>query len=333
MIYNTVSCPYCKTKMARYELYMNDCYCPFCNKFIDIDDIEGGDRMESLYDEDYYWGRSLEKETPELTTMFIRFVVDKNKADYDTIKTSFEHFDGSIDCLQLEKDGVITRFLETVGGKKLLSGLKIDKENLEEYSVVATFTFGDKDDSKKIFVSSLCDIFPLCLMREEGSSYIMANNKGLAKGIAEITNFDEVEQLSLFLTGYEKYKVLCYYLYWTNGYKSISSKDIFIMWDKSSLVSLETLRKVKEVPVEWESYLEAEEGLLVSTSQNDKGTFITFETMVEDCLEKLREDKKIGWEDIINIVSLRGISDYSLLGEVEGYEEEDDDEDDDVKTK
>lgn len=332
MAYNLVSCPHCKTKMARYELYMNDCYCPFCNNFIDLDEIEGGDNMESLWDEeDYYWGRNLKKDTTYISTFFIRFVVDKNKVDYDTIKASFENFDGSIDCLQLEKEGIITRFLETAGGKKLLSGLKIDKDKLEEYSVVATFTLGDKDDSKKILVSTLCDIFPLCLMREEGSSYIMANNKGLAKGISDLTNEDEVEQLSLFLTGYEKYKVLCYYLYWTNGYKSIPSKEILVMWDKNSLVSLDTLRNIKEVPLEWESFLEAEEGVLVSTNKDDKGTFITFETMIEDDLEKVRTDRKIGWDDIINIISLRGMAEYSLLGGIEGYGE--DDEDDDVETK
>lgn len=332
MAYNFVSCPHCKTKMARYELYMNDCYCPFCNNFIDLDEIEGGDNMESLWDEeDYYWGRNLKKDTTYISTFFFRFVVDKNKVDYDTIKASFENFDGSIDCLQLEKEGIITRFLETAGGKKLLSGLKIDGDKLEEYSVVATFTLGDKDDSKKILVSTLCDIFPLCLMREEGSSYIMANNKGLAKGVSELTNEDEVEQLSLFLTGYEKYKVLCYYLYWTNGYKSIPSKEILIMWDKNSLVSLDTLRNVKEVPLEWESFLEAEEGVLVSTNKDDKGTFITFETMIEDDLEKVRTDRKIGWDDIVNIISLRGIAEYSLLGGLEGYGE--DDEDDDVETK
>ena len=332
MAYNFVSCPHCKTKMARYELYMNDCYCPFCNNFIDLDEIEGGDNMESLWDEeDYYWGRNLKKDTTYISTFFFRFVVDKNKVDYDTIKASFENFDGSIDCLQLEKEGIITRFLETAGGKKLLSGLKIDGDKLEEYSVVATFTLGDKDDSKKILVSTLCDIFPLCLMREEGSSYIMANNKGLAKGVSELTNEDEVEQLSLFLTGYEKYKVLCYYLYWTNGYKSIPSKEILVMWDKNSLVSLDTLRTVKEVPLEWESFLEAEEGVLVSTNKDDKGTFITFETMIEDDLEKVRTDRKIGWDDIVNIISLRGIADYSLLGGLEGYGE--DDEDDDVETK
>lgn len=332
MAYNFVSCPHCKTKMARYELYMNDCYCPFCSNFIDLDEIEGGDNMESLWDEeDYYWGRNLKKDTTYISTFFFRFVVDKNKVDYDTIKASFENFDGSIDCLQLEKEGIITRFLETAGGKKLLSGLKIDGDKLEEYSVVATFTLGDKDDSKKILVSTLCDIFPLCLMREEGSSYIMANNKGLAKGVSELTNEDEVEQLSLFLTGYEKYKVLCYYLYWTNGYKSIPSKEILIMWDKNSLVSLDTLRNVKEVPLEWESFLEAEEGVLVSTNKDDKGTFITFETMIEDDLEKVRTDRKIGWDDIVNIISLRGIADYSLLGGLEGYGE--DDEDDDVETK
>lgn len=324
MRYDTVVCSSCKTKIARYELYMNDCYCPFCNKPVDLDendfDIAG----------DYYWGRQDLDRSLDLddeSTFFIRFMVDKKTSDYTAIKEGFETLGGMINHLVLEKDGVISKFLATTNGKKLVSGLKLNEEDLEEYSVIATFTFGGEDDEKKILVSSLCHIFPLCIIREEESSYIMANNKGLAKGLVEITNEDEVAQLSLFLTGYEKYKFLCYHLYWSAEYKTVQSGDIFVLWENNSLVSLASLRAVKEVPVEWETYLEGETGVLVSANDKGPGKFISFETMVEDTLADtdLRITQEIEEKNVVKIVSLRGTSEYSVVPPLEGEEEDDDD--------
>ena len=322
MKYDTVVCPSCETKIARYELYMNDCYCPFCNKPIDLDendfDIAG----------DYYWGRpDLDKsfDLDDETTFFIRFMIDKKASDYKAIKEGFETLGGKINRLVLEKQGIISKFLETTSGKKLVSGLKLKEEDLEEYSVIATFTFCGEIDEKKILVSSLCHIFPLCIIREEESSYIMTNNKGLAKGLVEITNEDEAAQLSLFLTGYEKYKFLCYHLYWSPAYKTVMSQDLFVLWENNSLVSLASLRAVQEVPVEWEAYLEGEVGVLVSTNDKEPGKFIMFETMVEDTLEDLRTTRQVEEKSVVKIVSLRGTSDYSVVPSPEEEEEDDDD--------
>lgn len=343
---NIVICPHCQAILDRYTLYSMDCVCIDCGTFINIDDLEGGQSMEGYessrnYWDDDFWGDydynnddyyieamkrryngggsenmlpAINKDDDEdeiVNTFVIRFVT---KADYATIKNSFEKLDADIDYMEMLTDGPLTEFLESKGGLKLAQGMNIKKEDVEEYVVVASFIFGDGDESKKILISTLCQAFPLCVIREEESSYIMANNKGLAKGMSDICNEDEIELLSLFLTGYEKCLVLSYFLYWCDPYKSKAAKDIMIKWDNNSLISLDTLRNQKKIPVIWQQYLVGLNEIKVSADEKDNGSEVAFEKMLEDTITHLESTKKIDAdENLVNLISLRGMADYSLF--------------------
>lgn len=340
-----VICPFCGTPQDRNTLYKYDCLCMDCGGFIDMDEYD--------YEEDYPWGSLswddydyneddmyvkymnkhygnqerkgkdmenakfdlIDKEDEQIGTFVLRFITS---ADYETIKKSFETLDASIEFMSLVgKEGPISKFLETASGQKLIKGLDI-KSDIDEYVVQASFIFGDDGESKKTLISTLCKAFPLFIVREEDSSYVMANNKGLAKGFVDLCNEDEVEILSMFLTGYEKYKILVNYLYWCEPYKRSTAKDIMIQWDNNSLISLDTLRKVEEVPIIWQEYLATLDDIKVSKDDKDNGTVITFEQMLEDVVEDGIDKKDIlEEENLIQIVSLRGVAEYALGGDAD----------------
>lgn len=340
-----VICPFCGAPQDRNTLYKYDCLCMDCGGFIDMDEYD--------YEEDYPWGSLnwddydyneddmyvkymnkhygnqerkgkdmenakfdlIDKEDEQIGTFVLRFITS---ADYATIKKSFETLDASIEFMSLVgKEGPISKFLETASGQKLTKGLDI-KSDIDEYVVQASFIFGDDGESKKTLISTLCKAFPLFIVREEDSSYIMANNKGLAKGFVDLCNEDEVEILSMFLTGYEKYKILVNYLYWCEPYKRSTAKDIMIQWDNNSLISLDTLRKVEEVPIIWQEYLATLDDIKVSKDDKDNGTVITFEQMLEDVVEDGIDKKDIlEEENLIQIVSLRGVAEYALGGDAD----------------
>ena len=310
-----IICPFCGTPQDRYTLYKYDCICMDCGGFIDMDDYD--------YGEDYPWGSSdwdnydyeIDKDDEQISTFVLRFITS---ADYETIKKSFETLDASIEFMSLVgQEGPISKFLKTASGQKLAKGLDI-KSDIDEYVVQASFIFGDDGESKKTLISTLCKAFPLFIVREEDSSYIMANNKGLAKGFVELCNEDEIEILSMFLTGYEKYKILVNYLYWCEPYKNSIAKDIMVQWDNNSLIGLDTLRKVDEVPIIWQEYLATLDDIKVSKDDKDNGTVISFEQMLEDVVEDGIDKKDIlEEENLIQVVSLRGVAEYALGGDAD----------------
>jgi hypothetical protein len=146
--------------------------------------------------------------------------------------------------------------------------------------------------------------------------------KGLAKGLVDLTNEDQIEMLGLFLTGFEKYKILCHFLYWVPPYRSKQAKDIMVKWDNNALISLEALRKPDSVPAIWQEYLASLSSILVSADAKDNGETLTFETMLEDIIDEELEkkDAKIDRDNIIQVVSLRGTGDYCLGAEDEDAE-------------
>lgn len=343
---NIVICPYCQAILDKHTLYSMDCVCVDCGTFINIDDLEGGKLMEGWensrnywdddfwgdaeYDDDDYYIEMMKRryngngggsedmlpaiknddEDEVINTFVIRFLT---QADYATVKSSFEKLDADIDYMEMLTEGPLTEFLGSKGGIKLTQGMNLKKDELEEYVVIASFIFGDGDESKKILVSTLCQSFPLCVIREEESSYIMANNKGLAKGMSDICNEDEIELLSLFLTGYEKCLLLSYYLYWCDPYKSKTAKNIMVKWDNNSLISLETLRNTKKIPVIWQQYLAGLNEIKVSGDEKDNGSDVSFEKMLEDTVSHMEDTKKIDEdENLVNLISLRGMGEYSL---------------------
>ena len=339
-----IVCPFCGIPQDRYTLYKYDCICMDCGGFINVDDCYGedypwGDSNWDEYDyekDDMYneymnrhygnqerKGKNMDntnfdlkdKEDEQISTFILRFITS---ADYETIKKSFETLDASIEFMSLVgEDGPISKFLKTTSGQKLIKGLNI-KSDVDEYVVQASFIFGDKDESKKTLISTLCKAFPLFVAREEDSSYIMANNKGLAKGFVDLCNEDEIEILSMFLTGYEKYKILVNYLYWCEPYKRSTAGEIMVQWDNNSLISLGTLRKVEEVPIIWQEYLATLDDIKVSKDDKDNGKIISFEQMLEDVVEDGIDKRDILKEEsLIQIVSLRGIADYALGGDVD----------------
>lgn len=65
-----------------------------------------------------------------------------------------------------------------------------------------------------------------------------------------------------------------------------------VQWDNNSLIGLDTLRKVDEVPIIWQEYLATLDDIKVSKDDKDNGTVISFEQMLEDVVED-GIDKKI----------------------------------------
>lgn len=323
-----VICPFCGTPQDKPTLYRNDCMCTECGAYIDTDntydDMYWGDCWD---DETDYYEKLLsklekkkgedndmnipiisndEEETVQTPSFVFRFIT---KADYETIKQSFEVLHGDIDYMSLEQDGPIREYLKTTGGLKLKKGLGIT-DDYDEYIVEGSFIFGDADnEDKKILISTLCQFFPLFITREEGSSYIMTNNKGLAKGIVDMANEDQIEILSQYMTGYEKYQVLVNFLYWAGDpYKTKSEADIMMKWINNSLISLKLLRSVKQVSMEWIAYLASLNEIQISISDKDPGTMVPFERMLEDCCVHVgKEDEKL-----VNVISLRGIGEFAL---------------------
>ena len=330
---NYIICPECGVPQDKDTLYRNDCMCNDCGAFINIDNM-----YDDMYwdDETDYYKRLLdglgrrkgdkedmnipviglddEDEVVQTPSFIFRFIA---KVDYDVIKKSFELLNGDIDYMSLEQNGPIREYLKTAGGMKLKKGLEIP-DDFDEYVVEGSFIFGDaNDDDKKVLISTLCQSFPLFIVREEDSSYIMTNNKGLAKGIIDIANEDQIEILSQYLTGYEKSQLLVHYLYWcAEPYKTKNAKDIMIRWIDNGLISLDTLRAAKQISMEWISYLSSLNEVQVSVSDKDPGVMIPFEKMLEDCYE----DVKVSDENLINVISLRGVAEFAL-----GTEEEKDD--------
>lgn len=258
-------------------------------------------------------------------TLVMRFLVN-DKVDFETISNSFEAIGGDVDFISCEKIGKIKAdIMETAGGKKLATGLHLDIDKYDEYYAQVTFfTDGNNGNAKKAIISTLCHAFPILLLREEESGYIMSNNKGLAKAFVDSCGEDQIEMMAQYLSGFEKYKILCNYLYYASAeFRKIIARDIFIKWENDSLISLDTLRKKStEVPLEWQVYLADLDGVMVSKDDKDPGAEISFEEMLEDCLEhaKIAEHGEI--EDLIQVISLRGTKAYTPDA---GAEEGDDD--------
>lgn len=344
---DVVYCYSCGTPLDVDTLVECNYLCPHCGAYADY--LSEEDYAEILYggryaDDDYYI-ELMKRKTKEKTggtedmlpvvthdaildeedlisTFVIRFMTD---ADFKTIETSFEKLDASISNLELTTNGIIRDFLKISAGKKLASGLMIEEDKLDEYVVTVSFLFNETEpeESKKILVSTLCEAFPLCIIREEGSKYIMANNKGLAKGIVDCCNGDEIELLSLFMTGYEKYVIACNALFWCKPYMDFKAEDIFVKWANNALISLDALKSVKEVPVEWQEFLDGTDSLLISKSAKDPGSLLTFEEMLESTVEREERYGRIyPSEHIVEVVSLRGIAEYSLFGGTEVLDDE-----------
>lgn len=327
-------CPYCRTILERNTLYRQNCICVECGAFLDIDEIDFRWEGYDMYDQDYYdnfWDSRLteedveilkdkveeeeEEEEEEIMTLQMRFVTS---ADMESIKKAIEYLNGDIEFMFCESNGLIKQFCKTSPGEKLCRGLNlsVEKDKLEEYYGTVSFIMESKDDRVKI-ISTFSNVFPLCILREEGSKYIMANNKGLAKGIADICN-TKVTLMSEFITPYEKFNLLRYYLYWCDPYKSRNASDIYIKWHGDALISLAVLRERKHPKSEWCDFLAESDVLLVSAHKDDSGSWVSFDTIVEKCYEKQENDlmyDEVG--DIIELITLRGTSEYSIMAKKE----------------
>lgn len=330
-----IICPHCNSVLDKTTLYTHDCLCYICDSFIDIDEeiskgnIWGQDDYIDFYNEmeDNYYDYILEEEkdsdenmTPLLENNEIEKTTNKTfvfrfmtELDYNTLISSFESLDGKIDLIFLETCGPLQEYINTDSGKKLAKGLNINTEKIDEYHLIVTFDIKD-DDSKKILISTIMQAFPLCIVREEFSNFVMANNKGLAKGLADYCNEDDIQILSMFLTGFEKYKILCNFLYWSSDeYKKLSANDIMVKWMNNSLITLNTMRQIKAVPYEWQTFLNSEEGIVVSKSDDDSGEYITYEEMLEDVILYAMKSRKVSEdEDIIQLISLRGMGNFDI---------------------
>ncbi len=335
---NILNCPHCHTLLDRETLYRSDCLCIHCGEFIDVEEMllddyddyleemeemyssyRGSEQrnQKSLFDYDDYEEKyryedepsEEEKDTMEeqICTFSARFMTEQ---DYNTLKKGFDALGLNIDYLVATPNGLITDFCESTGGVKLLKGLNLKKENLEEYHIIFSYILKDVE-AKRALVATLAEVFPLCIIKEEESLYIMANNKGLAKGIVEWAGEDAIQISSIFLTGWEKYKILTDYLWWCPPYNQLAGTEIMIKWKDSSLVSLKTLRDVKQVPYEWTEFLTNLDGLLISKSKADAGSNVSFETMLEDTYERLVESGTITDDDFIKVVSLRGTNEFA----------------------
>lgn len=327
----TFECPYCGVPLDSRTLWNLNFFCPECQEYVSIDELEEDEMLGYESARDHYWddywdnydyGDSYynkffkedekEEEDNTITSFVIRFITS---IKYEDVKKSFLQLDGDIDYLELLDKGPIKQFLDTTSGDKLLRGLDINKTSMSEYVLHASFFLKDNDKSKKILISTLCKAFPLCVIREEESSFIMANNKGLAKGLLDICNEDEIELLSWFLTGYEKVLLLKYFLWNCEPYRARDAKNIMVKWIDDSLITLAAIREKKEIPLEWQAFLAEKEDIKVSVDDKDSGTTESFELMLEDVVDRLESFDKIDKDEIINVVSLRGTADFSLTPE------------------
>ena len=315
-----VVCPYCGCLLDRDTLFNLNNICLECGMYIPSDEIEdynSGYHNIDYDDWEYEYEKERRKEEMELrikderTSFVFRFLTE---LDYDTIKKSFETLEGNIEYFQTLDGALLKDFLETDGGKKLLKGFNIEADKLNEYVLISSFGLTN-DEAKKVLISTILQAFPLCVVREEGSSYIMTNNKGLAKGIIDVCNEDEVELLNYFITGFEKYKILCHYLYWSDEeYRKEKASDIMILWKNNSLISLDALRKPKLVPYTWQQILDENDYVTVSKSPKEPGDVIDYETMIETIIRYLVARKDM--EDtsgFLNIISLRGMTEYNIM--------------------
>lgn len=317
--------------MYNLEDYNDIVQCPFCGSQTDIETCEayggmclvcGADILEEEGREEQmknfkdYWTRWKEEENEETlygleeSVFVFRFMTPQ---DSKTVAQCFESLSYDVVNIEIVKNGPISKFIETQSGKKLLKGFELKEDDLIEYVVELSCQMGvDNEEEKKMLISTICESFPLVILREEGSRVIMANNKGLAKGYVDLNNEDQEAMLGEFLSWYEKYKLMCNYLFWISPYKEAKAADILIKWSNSSLISLETLRSQKEnIPAGWQKYLSTIDGVDVSLDDKDSGSIICFETMIEDVFD--REERVKNAEPLeLKIISLRGTKEYSL---------------------
>ena len=325
-----VNCPYCKSALFRDALYQNDCICTECRSFIDIDE-EWRNSMTEIENptdwwEEYYMSNLTdldddenleddkksqkieEEKEEEVLTLQLSFLT---QISFNELKVLTNSLGGIVEFMALETKGLIKQYCSTDPGKKLARGLKLDTEagGVDEYKATMSFFVEGAEDRLSI-ISTLCRSFPLVLIREEGSKYIMANNKGLAKGMSDMFPFD-TELLSEFITATEKFAILKDYLYWVDPYKTKAAKDIYIKWANNSLVSLGELRKQSSLLPEWADYLSENYEIQVSVNAKDSGEWLTFDEMIEKVHARIislatYKQKTSEPEAIVEVVSLRG---------------------------
>ncbi len=349
---NGVDCPWCGGVQTDEDIKDNYSCCIYCGEIVNLtferrrqNYMLGLDCRDPNYYEDYWderydaWGNTLQpqalpapKETNERTekiemqtdeiikTFIIRVATP---IDFAGVMECFEALDGDIALIEMSHgdDQPITDILETSNGQKLAKSLKLDKEKLYEYKIEVSFIMGT-DAEKLAIVAMIFDAFDLSIIREEDSTFIIASNRGLAKGLIDTINCEEnlTPILSRFITGYEKYLILYSWLdvYGPGEFTTAKAEDIMIMGSQKELIPFSAvIGKGTVFPEGFLDMLTSESELQISASIEDNDIY-SFEMMLDTIYDGLGEAA-----DEITICSVRGCDEY-ILKKGDNINEDDD---------
>ena len=294
-------------------IYDDILMCSNCGTFNDISEVlcsACGHVLEDEYNDKFdknsllqaKQGSIILNEINENKTIIAKVFTDKTM-------TELENFIEKIKLSAIlieQRTDLLTNAMTSASGKKVLQTFNIDlsKKSYNEYHIECMFFSSETSVLNTMF--NLFNEFPIAMVREEKSNYLISSNKGLAKAVLEQNGKDHVEVFSNFLNGYERFSLLSLFLSFAGPADIVdkNANDILVLWTGGSLISAQTIINTDTIPTDWQDYLFDTDTVKISKEAKDNGTEYSWSEIYKHCVES--ESSKSNTK--ITICSVRGIN-------------------------
>lgn len=286
-------------------------YCVYCGAVLDEESIKkmrisgkcpfcSNDLEEMLCEDEY-------NKPVNVDDMFVEFKFHIfEETSVVEIKEEIEKLNGKVESIILSKD-FLYEISITKEGQRLIDSFNNNKAKLDEFIVTASFILDNK--GKAPILSSILTLYPTCVLREEGSNYVICKNKGIAKLVLEQFNYNLSELVAKLMTGYDKYKLIDNFIVYAGPLDLTDAKleEIFLLWKDNSLLCAKEfdLKGNTIIPGDWIEYLEDLDEIKISCSKSDPGEYYDMSEMLDECLAEASDNESLvicsvrGCEDVL----------------------------------
>lgn len=281
-------CVYCGTVLdsRSQEVIKINGKCPYCSN--DLEEI----MSDSKFDE-------IPVNIDEIF-MEVKFHI-LEETTIEAIKEQIGSIKGEVESIEVTKD-FLYEISTTKEGKRLIDSFNKSDAKLDEFIVTASFILDNK--GKVAALSNLLTLFPTCVLREEGSNYIICKNKGIAKLVLDYFEKDITEAFACLMTGYDKYRLISNFITYAGPLNLMRAKieDIFLLWENNALLCGKEFESKgdKVIPGEWLDYLEDLTEIKISCDKDDAGEYFSISEMLEECIAEASDNESL------TICSVRG---------------------------
>jgi hypothetical protein len=256
--YETYVCSHCKSEQKEDTVY-----CVECGVMRDheIEEVSGPEEYMSC--------------------LLLRCLV---KEDEDFLTKALEETGVSVTSIteaDPHENSVFAYWDLGVNGRRVLHNVGIhDKSDYKEYFIeVLAF------DEKETVIKDILNSFAVCLVREEFSNYIIANDEDVAEYLWSDSDGDLNEVFSKMLSGQERMLLIKNYLYYAGPRELTTDADAqesFMQWKDGKLIPFATISDLEILPTEWSDYLVTLDEFVFSTSERPVGVTVAMESIYKE---------------------------------------------------